>query len=158
MWLAGQSESLRAAWGRRGFCWIVTNFGGRTYVLRHCLKGLTTALMYLTCLRFCVKTDYKSTLMLKRSWNNPTAPPQFNPRCRRLTKDQLETESGLADMPPVEREIAALTSLGPARVTTNPKCPVRECHKTDTLVCRSYNAAARAARSGNALAILLAAI
>ena len=97
-------------------------------------------------------------LMLKRSWNNPTAPPQFNPGCRRLTKDQLETESGLADMPPVEREIAALTSLGPARVTTNPKCPVRECHKTDTLVCRSYNAAARAARSGNALAILLAAI
>ena len=97
-------------------------------------------------------------LMLKRLWNNPTAPPQFNPGCRRLTKDQLETESGLADMPPVEREIAALTSLGPARVTTNPKCPVRECHKTDTLVCRSYNAAARAARSGNALAILLAAI
>ena len=26
-------------------------------------------------------------LMLKRSWNNPTAPPQFNPGCRRLTKD-----------------------------------------------------------------------
>ena len=75
-----------------------------------------------------------------------------------MTKDQLETDSGLADMPPDEREIAALTSLGPARVTANPKCPVRECHKTDTLVCRSYNAAASAARSGNALAILLAAI
>lgn len=97
-------------------------------------------------------------LMLRKSWNSPTAPPQFNPGGRRLTKDQFGPDSGLSDMPPVERGMAALTSLGPSRVTDNPRCPVKECHKTDTLVCRSYNAAARAARSGNALAILLAAI
>ena len=46
--------------------------------------------------------------------------------------------------------MAALTSLGPSHVTDNPRCPVKECHKTDTLVCCSYNAAA--------LAILLEAI
>ncbi|KAK0143607.1 hypothetical protein N1851_018267 [Merluccius polli] len=45
-------------------------------------------------------------------------------------------------MPPVERDMAALTSLGPDRVTADPRCPVRECHKTDTLVCCTYNAAA----------------
>ncbi|XP_030272829.1 uncharacterized protein LOC115581680 [Sparus aurata] len=67
-------------------------------------------------------------------------------------------DTGIGDMPPVEREMAALTSLGPERVTANPRCPVKECEKTDRLVCRSYNAATRAAHSGNALAILLAAL
>ena len=42
-------------------------------------------------------------------------------------------------------------------MTADPRCLVRGCHKIDTLVCRTYNAAARAVRSGNALAILLAA-
>ena len=64
MRLADQSQSLRAAWGRRGFCWIVTNFGGRTYVLCNCTKGLATALMYFTCLRFYVKSEYKFHLTL----------------------------------------------------------------------------------------------
>ena len=59
MRLADQSQSLRAGWGRRRFYWIVTNFGGRTYVLCNCAKGLATALMYLTCLRFYVKSEYK---------------------------------------------------------------------------------------------------
>ncbi|XP_074466146.1 uncharacterized protein LOC141752269 [Sebastes fasciatus] len=96
--------------------------------------------------------------MLRRSWNNPGSAPQFNSGCRRLVKAQYPHESGLGDMPPVEREMAALTPLGPDRVTTNPHCPRKECKKTDHLVCRSYNAAARAARAGNALALLLAAL
>ncbi len=61
-------------------------------------------------------------------------------------------------MPAVEREMAALTPLGPDRVTDDPRCPRKECEKTDNLVCRTYNAATRAARSGNALAIILAAL
>ncbi|XP_074466705.1 uncharacterized protein LOC141752572 [Sebastes fasciatus] len=40
----------------------------------------------------------------------------------------------------------------------SPHCPRKECKKTDHLVCRSYNAAAGAARAGNALALLLAAL
>ncbi len=93
--------------------------------------------------------------MLRKAWNSPAAAPQFNAGCRRLSRPP---DTGLAEMPPVEREMAALTSLGPERVTANPRCPVKECHKTDSLVCRTYNAATRAARSSNALAILLAAI
>ena len=46
--------------GWSSLCWIVTNFNGRTYVLCKLRKGLTTALMYLTCLRIYVKTEYKS--------------------------------------------------------------------------------------------------
>ena len=67
-------------------------------------------------------------------------------------------DTGMGYMPPVEREMAALTSLGPEWVTANPRCPVKECEKTNHLVCRSYSAATWAARSGNALAILMAAL
>ena len=96
--------------------------------------------------------------MLRKAWNIPSGAPQFNAGCRRLTKNQYAPETGMGDMPPVEREMAALTSLGPERVTTNPRCPLKECDKSDRLVSRTYNAATRAARSGNALAILLAAL
>ncbi|KAK0151149.1 hypothetical protein N1851_007723 [Merluccius polli] len=103
-----------------------------------------------------VAADYLQ--MLRKSWNAPSGAPQFNAGCRRLTKVPYAPDTGMGDMPPVEREMAALTPLGPERVTANPRCPVKECEKTDRLVCRSYNAATRAARSGNALAILLAAL
>ena len=93
--------------------------------------------------------------MLRKAWNIPSGAPQFNEGCRRLAKIQYATEMGMGDMPPAEREMAALTSLGPERVTANPRCPLKECDKSDWLVCRTYIAATRAARSGNALAILL---
>lgn len=60
-------------------------------------------------------TDY--LLMLRRSWHQPMASPQFNAGCRRLTKDQFEPDSGLSNMPQVERRMAALTSLGPSLIT-----------------------------------------
>ena len=72
-------------------------------------------------------------------------------------RSQYAPEPGMGDMPPVEREMVDLTSLDPGRVTANPHCPVKECNKTDRLVCWTYNTATQAARSGNALAILLAA-
>ncbi len=64
----------------------------------------------------------------------------------------------MGNMPSVEREIAALTTLGPDRVTDNPKCPGKECQKTDRLMCQTYNAATLAARSGNTFVIVLAAL
>ena len=96
--------------------------------------------------------------MLRKAWNIPSGTPQFNAGCRRLAKIQYAPETGMGDMPPVEREMAALTSLGPERVTANPRCPLKECDKSVRLVCRTYNAATRAACSGNALTILLAAL
>lgn len=37
-------------------------------------------------------------------------------------------------MPLVEREMAALASLGPDKVSVNPHCPLKECDKTNHLV------------------------
>ncbi|KAJ8260291.1 hypothetical protein GJAV_G00179270 [Gymnothorax javanicus] len=71
--------------------------------------------------------------MLRKSWNVSSASPQFTAGCRRLARAQYAPECGMGDMPPVDREMAALTSLGPDATT-------------------------RAARLGNALAILLAAL
>lgn len=103
-----------------------------------------------------VADDYSQ--MLRKAWNNPIAAPQFNAGCRRFAKLNYPAESGMGNMPPVEREIAALTTLGPDKVTDNPRCPGKECQKTDRLMSQAYNAATRAARSGNALAIVLAAL
>ncbi len=96
--------------------------------------------------------------MLRKAWNNPKAARQFNAGCRRFARIDYAPESGMGNMPSVEREIAALTTLGPDRVTDNPRCPGKECQKTDRLMCQTYNAATQAARSGNALAIVLAAL
>jgi hypothetical protein len=103
-----------------------------------------------------VAEDYSQ--MLRKAWNNPKAAPQFNAGCRRFVKLDYPPESGMGNMPSVEREIAALTTLGPDKVTDNPRCPGKECQKTDRLMSQAYNAATRAARSGNALAIVLAAL
>ena len=62
-------------------------------------------------------------LMLKRTWCNPAGQAQHNPGCRRLATGQVDPDSGLSDMPSVERDMAALTSLGPDQVTPNPRCP-----------------------------------
>ena len=96
--------------------------------------------------------------MLRKTWDAPSKPCQFNAGCRKLARVSYPQETGLGDMPPVEREVAALTSSGPPRLTADPHCPWRECDRTDRLVCKAYNASARAARSGNALAVLLAAV
>ncbi|CAL8349518.1 unnamed protein product [Arctogadus glacialis] len=87
-----------------------------------------------------------------------TSPPPSIPVAEDYTRMLTSTETGLGDMPPVEALIASLTSLGPARVSSNPSCPRKEWAKTDRLVTRSFNASARAARTGNALAMTLAAL
>ncbi|XP_051533337.1 uncharacterized protein LOC127428783 [Myxocyprinus asiaticus] len=61
-------------------------------------------------------------------------------------------------MPPVEQSTASRTALGPACVSGNPRCPGKECAKSDRMISCSFNAAAHAARMGNTLAILLAAL
>jgi hypothetical protein len=103
-----------------------------------------------------VTEDYVQ--MLSKAWNNPKAAPQFNAGCRRFANIHYAAETGMGGMPAVEREMASLTPLGLDRVTDDPRCPRKECEKTDNLVCRTYNSATRAARSGNALAIILASL
>ena len=96
--------------------------------------------------------------MLMTNWGKPTSDSLFNAGCRGLAKMDYPLESGLGAMPPVEQAVAALTSLGPGKVSADSRCPNAQCEKTDRLVCRTYNSAARAARSGNALVLLLAAL
>ncbi|CAL8270828.1 unnamed protein product [Arctogadus glacialis] len=96
--------------------------------------------------------------MLTSSWGRALKQPQFNAGCRQLAMTVYPAETGLGDMPPVEASIASWTSLGPARVSSPSKVAHIECAKTDRLVTRSFNASARAARTGNALAMTLAAL
>lgn len=42
--------------------------------------------------------------------------------------------------------------------SANFQCPRKECGRTDSLVCTTYYVAARAARSGNALVVVVAAL
>ena len=105
---------------------------------------------------FPVAIDYPE--MLKKNWATPSSDSFFNRGCRGLARMGYHLESGMGNMPPVEQGIAALTKLGPTGVTPNSKCPNKQCRRTDSLVCRTYNSAARAARSGNALVLILAAL
>ncbi len=106
----------------------------------------------------CIPVADNYLSMLRTAWKKPSQKPQFNAGCRRLANTHYPVETGLGDMPPVEQAMASWTALGPARVSANPRCPRKECAKTDCLISRSFNAVARAARMGNALAILLVAL
>ena len=64
--------------------------------------------------------------IIRKTWKIPSCAPQFNAGCWRLAKIQYAPETGIGDMPPVEWEMAALTSLGPERVTANLRCPLKE--------------------------------
>ena len=86
--------------------------------------------------------------MLRKTCDAPSKPCQFTAGCRKLARASYPPETGLGDMPPVKREMAALTSAGPPRLTHTAlggRVPIMRRN-------------ARAARSGNALAVLLAAV
>ncbi|CAL8274789.1 unnamed protein product [Gadus morhua 'NCC'] len=117
---------------------------------------LAAVVNHVRTLEVGLQEDY--TRMLTSSWGRAFKRPQFNAGCRNLAMTVYPAETGLGEMPPVEASIASWTSLGPARVSSNPSCPCKECAKKDRLVTRSFNASARAARTGNALASTLAAL
>jgi len=49
-----------------------------------------------------VADDYSQ--MLRKAWNNPKAAPQFNAGCRRFVKLDYPLESGMGNIPSVERD------------------------------------------------------
>ncbi|KAJ8014415.1 hypothetical protein DPEC_G00039980 [Dallia pectoralis] len=87
----------------------------------------------------CIPVADDYTSMLRTTWKKPSQKPQFNAGCRRLANARYPKETGLGDMPPVEQEIASWTTLGPAYTSANPRCPRKECAKTDRLISRSFN-------------------
>lgn len=56
------------------------------------------------------------------------------------------SQQKLGDMPPVEQAIASWTALRLACASANPRCPRKECAKTDHLISQSFNTAACAGR------------
>ncbi|CAL8304638.1 unnamed protein product [Gadus morhua 'NCC'] len=62
--------------------------------------------------------------MLTSSWGRASKRPRFIAGCRQLAMTVYPAEAGLGDMPPVEESIASWTSLGPARVSSNPSRPL----------------------------------
>ncbi|XDV45568.1 hypothetical protein PO909_013648 [Leuciscus waleckii] len=96
--------------------------------------------------------------MLRTAWKKLSQKPQFNAGCRQSANAHYPKETGLGVIPPVEQKCASWTTLGPAYASANPRCPKKECAKTDHLISQSFNATAHAARTGNALTILLASL
>ena len=96
------------------------------------------------------------TSMLRRSWGVVNPSDRWNPGCAVLKRLRYDPGEGLETMPPVEREVAEFTPLPPEKREGDPVHPSREGRAADRLVSRAFDAAMRAARVGNLLAISLA--
>ena len=94
--------------------------------------------------------------MLRRSWDAVVPTDRWNPGCGSLRRLRYDPDAGLECMPPVEREVAEFTPIPPSKLDADPVHPDREGRAADRLVSRAFDAAMRAARVGNLLAISLA--
>ena len=102
---------------------------------------------------FPVAEGYVS--MLRRSWDTVVPSERWNPGCSVLRRLRYDPAAGLEAMPPVEREVTELTAP-PSKVEDDPSLPDKDGRAADRLTVRSFDAAMRAARAGNLLAIALA--
>ncbi|MEQ2160330.1 hypothetical protein GOODEAATRI_032588 [Goodea atripinnis] len=64
-------------------------------------------------------------------------------------------DHGLDRMPPVDHCIASLVFSPDEALRERARCPSAQCRVTDDYLCRAYNIAARMARIGNSLSVLL---
>ena len=103
---------------------------------------------------FPVAVGYTS--MLRRSWSRVDPSDRWNPGCAGLKRLRYDPGEGLETMPPVEREVAEFTPLPPEKLEGDPVLPNPEGRAADKLISRAFDAAMRAARVGNLLAISLA--
>ena len=102
---------------------------------------------------FPVAEGYAS--MLRRSWDTVIPTERWNPGCSVLRRLRYDPAAGLEAMPPVECEVIELTAP-PSKVESDPSLPDKDGRAADRLNVRSFDAAMRAARAGNLLAIALA--
>ena len=94
--------------------------------------------------------------MLRRSWATVLPTERWNPGCVGLRRLRYDPEAGLESMPSVEREVAEFTATPLARLEGDPSLPDKEDRAADRLIIRAFDAAMRAVRTGNLLAIALA--
>lgn len=92
---------------------------------------------------------------LRRCWADPRASAHHGRDSRTLASMRNAGEHGLDHMPPVDQCIASLVLSPDEALKDKARCPRPQCRVTDSLLTKAYEAAARMARMGNSLSVLL---
>lgn len=95
---------------------------------------------------------------LHACWRDPGACSRLSADGRVLASMHDAAAAGLDRAPPVEPGVASLIVSPEEALRQDVRCPNSQCRITDEIVCRAYNAGARAGRLGNSLAHLLFAV
>lgn len=95
---------------------------------------------------------------LHACWRDPGALSRLSSDGRVLAAMHGSVGAGLDRMPAVEPAVASLIVSPDEALRQDVRCPRAQCRITDGLLCRAYNAGARAGRLGNSLAHLMFAL
>lgn len=95
---------------------------------------------------------------LQRCWAVPRRFAHRTSDDRALANMQDAATYGLGSMPGVEPTLAAIIVSPDEALRPDARCPRPQCRITDDYICKSYDAAARAARIGNSMSHMLLAL
>lgn len=95
---------------------------------------------------------------LHTCWRDPGAFSRLSTDGRVLAAMHESVRAGLDRMPAVEPAVASLIVSPDEALRRDVRCPRTQCRITDDLLCKAYNAGARAGRMGNSLAHLMFAL
>lgn len=95
---------------------------------------------------------------LHACWRDPGAFSRLSTDGRVLAAMHESVRAGLDRMPAVEPAVASLIVSPDEALRRDVRCPRTQCRITDDLLCKAYNAGARAGRIGNSLAHLMFAL
>ncbi|MEQ2173998.1 hypothetical protein GOODEAATRI_003228, partial [Goodea atripinnis] len=91
-------------------------------------------------------------------WRDPRALSRLSTDGRVLAAMHKSVKAGLDHMPAVEPAVASLIVSPDEALRPDVRCPRTQCRVTDALLCKAYNAGARAGRVGNSMAHLMFAL
>lgn len=95
---------------------------------------------------------------LHACWRDPGALSRLSTDGRVLAAMHESVKAGLDRMPAVEPAVASLIVSPDEALRRDVRCPRTQCRVTDDLICKAYNAGARAGRIGNSMAHLMFAL
>lgn len=95
---------------------------------------------------------------LHACWREPRALSRLSSDGRVLAAMHESVKAGLDRMPAIEPAVASLIVSPDEALRPDVRCPRTQCRVTDDLLCKAYNAGARAGRLGNSLAHLMFAL
>ncbi|MEQ2182865.1 hypothetical protein GOODEAATRI_026665, partial [Goodea atripinnis] len=91
-------------------------------------------------------------------WRDPRALSHLSTDSRVLAAMHESIKAGLGRMTAVEPTVASLIVSPDEALRPDVRCPRTQCRATDDLLCKAYNAGARAGRPGNSMAHLMFAL